>query len=96
MSDLFKMRSGFDPRGDQPEAIRSLVEGVRAGDACQTLLGITGSGKTFSVANVSLAIYWCTVASSDNISADNRSPFRCTHHRSADSHCVVQDLLLWR
>ena len=52
MSELFKMRSGFAPRGDQPEAIRSLVDGVRAGDRCQTLLGITGSGKTFTVANV--------------------------------------------
>ena len=52
MTDLFKMRTGFDPRGDQPQAIRALVEGVRAGDACQTLLGITGSGKTFTVANV--------------------------------------------
>ncbi len=52
MSELFKMRSGFAPRGDQPEAIRGLVEGVRAGERCQTLLGITGSGKTFTVANV--------------------------------------------
>ncbi len=54
MSDerLFRLNTAFAPRGDQPEAIRKLVEGVRAGERCQTLLGITGSGKTFTVANV--------------------------------------------
>ena len=41
----------FTPTGDQPEAIRQLVEGVQAGDRFQTLLGVTGSGKTFTVAN---------------------------------------------
>ena len=44
--------SDFKPTGDQPEAIRQLVEGLRRGDHAQTLLGVTGSGKTFTIANV--------------------------------------------
>lgn len=49
---LFKIQSPYKPTGDQPEAIRQLVEGINAGIPFQTLLGVTGSGKTFSVANV--------------------------------------------
>ena len=48
----FKIHSKFKPAGDQPEAIEKLVEGVRKGYKHQTLLGVTGSGKTFTVANV--------------------------------------------
>ena len=48
----FKLHSEFQPTGDQPEAIRQLVEGLNDGIAHQTLLGVTGSGKTFSIANV--------------------------------------------
>lgn len=52
MSKRFKVESHFQPAGDQPEAIRQLVEGARAGLAAQTLLGVTGSGKTFTMAHV--------------------------------------------
>lgn len=48
----FKLESAYKPMGDQPEAIRQLTEGVLRGDRAQTLLGVTGSGKTFTVANV--------------------------------------------
>ena len=48
----FSIESEFDPTGDQPEAIRQLVEGFNNGMAYQTLLGVTGSGKTFTMANV--------------------------------------------
>src|ERR1700750_169931 len=48
----FILTSQYEPTGDQPEAIRQLVEGVNNGDPFQTLLGVTGSGKTFSIANV--------------------------------------------
>ncbi len=48
----FKLTSAYVPTGDQPEAIRQLVEGLQEGDTYQTLLGVTGSGKTFTVANV--------------------------------------------
>ena len=48
----FKIDSPFEPTGDQPRAIQQLIEGVNAGDKAQCLLGVTGSGKTFTVANV--------------------------------------------
>jgi len=48
----FKIKSDFKPTGDQPAAIKTLVEGIDAGEKYQTLLGVTGSGKTFTVANV--------------------------------------------
>ncbi len=50
--NTFKLTSDYAPTGDQPEAIRQLTEGVRQGLPAQTLLGVTGSGKTFTVANV--------------------------------------------
>lgn len=52
MSKDFKLYSDFQPAGDQPEAIRQLREGLQDGLAHQTLLGVTGSGKTFTIANV--------------------------------------------
>ena len=48
----FKLTSSYKPTGDQPEAIKQLVEGLDAGLTAQTLLGVTGSGKTFTIANV--------------------------------------------
>ncbi|MEZ8095531.1 excinuclease ABC subunit UvrB [Photobacterium swingsii] len=52
MSKLFKLSSPFSPSGDQPTAINQLLDGLDSGLAHQTLLGVTGSGKTFTVANV--------------------------------------------
>lgn len=52
MERRFTLQAGFAPAGDQPEAIESLVEGLRDGLHAQTLLGVTGSGKTFTIANV--------------------------------------------
>ncbi len=48
----FKLTSNFKPTGDQPQAIKQLIEGLQRGDESQVLLGVTGSGKTFTVANV--------------------------------------------
>ncbi len=48
----FRLSAPFEPSGDQPEAIRQLVAGLENGDKAQTLLGVTGSGKTFTIANV--------------------------------------------
>ena len=48
----YKLHQSFEPAGDQPEAIKSLIEGIHDGLAFQTLLGVTGSGKTFTMANV--------------------------------------------
>jgi len=54
--DRFELVSGFEPRGDQPRAIRELTEGVLRGDRHQVLLGVTGSGKTFTMAQVAAAV----------------------------------------
>ena len=48
----FKLHSEYQPTGDQPQAIEKLVDGIQIGEKYQTLLGVTGSGKTFTVANV--------------------------------------------
>ena len=49
---IFKLESPYKPTGDQPQAIEALVKGFKEGNQCQTLLGVTGSGKTFTMANV--------------------------------------------
>ena len=56
MSEQFQLKSGLIPAGDQPQAIKALVEGLQDGLAHQTLLGVTGSGKTFTIANVIQAV----------------------------------------
>ncbi len=48
----FKLKSKYKPTGDQPQAIEKLVESINAGHKEQTLLGVTGSGKTFAMANI--------------------------------------------
>ena len=52
MSTKFKIKTKFKPNGDQPEAISKLAKNLDAGVKEQTLLGVTGSGKTFTIANV--------------------------------------------
>ena len=54
--DHFILHSDYQPTGDQPEAIKELVEGFKEGNQAQTLLGVTGSGKTFTMANVITAL----------------------------------------
>ena len=49
---IYKLNSKFQPTGDQPQAIRKLVDGIQQGDPAQVLLGVTGSGKTLTMANV--------------------------------------------
>ena len=49
---IFKLESPYQPTGDQPQAIEQLVKGFKEGNQCQTLLGVTGSGKTFTMANI--------------------------------------------
>ncbi|MBN4053107.1 DEAD/DEAH box helicase family protein, partial [Gammaproteobacteria bacterium AH-315-K14] len=56
MNKRFELNSEFEPAGDQPAAIKALIEGIKDGEAAQTLLGVTGSGKTFTIANVIQAI----------------------------------------
>lgn len=49
---MFKLHSRYTPMGDQPEAIKKIVENINDGIADQVLLGVTGSGKTFTIANI--------------------------------------------
>src|SRR5438067_4945762 len=62
----FALKSPFEPQGDQPQAIAQLVEGTRRGDKHQVLLGVTGSGKTFTVAKVIEAVNRPTLVLSHN------------------------------
>ena len=62
----FKLHSEYKPTGDQPQAIKELVEGFKAGNQFETLLGVTGSGKTFTMANVIQALNKPTLIISHN------------------------------
>ncbi len=62
----FKLQAPFKPTGDQPQAIEKLVEGIESGLRHQTLLGVTGSGKTFSMANVIETVQKPTLVISHN------------------------------
>ena len=62
----FKLHSEYQPTGDQPQAIKELVEGFKQGNQFQTLLGVTGSGKTFTMANVIAALNKPTLIISHN------------------------------
>jgi excinuclease ABC subunit B len=64
--DRFKLVSSFEPTGDQPEAIAALVQGIREGRPAQVLLGVTGSGKTFTMANVIAEVNLPTLVISHN------------------------------
>ncbi|MGB1239847.1 MAG: excinuclease ABC subunit UvrB [Pseudomonadales bacterium] len=66
MKQPFEVHSQFEPSGDQPTAIASLVEGIHSGLLSQTLLGVTGSGKTFTVANVIAQVQRPTIVMAHN------------------------------
>src|SRR5688572_31220273 len=66
MSADFRIHRPYEPQGDQPEAIRALVQGVKRGDQHQVLLGVTGSGKTYTIANVIAQIGLPTLVLSHN------------------------------
>ena len=80
----FKLHSEFAPTGDQPQAIEKLVQGFKEGNQCQTLLGVTGSGKTFTMANViqqfrSQPSFWHTIKPSQHsFTGSSRSSSRRT------------------
>ena len=62
----FKLHAPYQATGDQPQAIEELVDGFKAGNQCETLLGVTGSGKTFTMANVIAALNKPTLIISHN------------------------------
>src|SRR5690554_4705838 len=66
MTRRFRVQAAFAPGGDQPRAISQLVDGLESGLAAQTLLGVTGSGKTFTIANVIAAVQRPTIIMAHN------------------------------
>jgi excinuclease ABC subunit B len=90
VSDAFELVTEFEPRGDQPRAIEQLVEGVRRGDKHQTLLGVTGSGKTFTVACAVAALNRPTLVMSPNktLAAQLYAEFRQLFPKNAVEYFV--------
>ncbi len=90
MSDRFQLVAPYRPAGDQPEAIRRLVEGFEAGVAHQTLLGVTGSGKTYTIANVVEAVQKPTIVLAPNktLAAQLYGEFREFFPRNAVEYFV--------
>jgi excinuclease ABC subunit B len=90
MSERFQLVNPFQPAGDQPEAIRALVDGLKAGEAYQTLLGVTGSGKTFTVANVIAQVQRPTLVLAPNktLAAQLYSEFRDFFPKNAVEYFV--------
>ena len=86
----FELVSDFEPRGDQPEAVEALVRGLSAGKRHQTLLGVTGSGKTFTIANVIQACQRPTLVISHNktLAAQLYHEFRTFFPRNAVEYFV--------
>src|SRR5665648_181889 len=78
MTQEFNLVSDYPPQGDQPQAIKKLIDGVHDGYKYQTLLGVTGSGKTFTMANVIQKIQLPTLVISHNktLAAQLCSEFR--------------------
>ena len=87
---LFKLVAPYEPTGDQPEAIRRLTEGVLRGDREQTLKGVTGSGKTFTMANVIANVNRPTLILSHNktLAAQLCSEFRSFFPENAVEYFV--------
>src|SRR3990167_3632639 len=64
--NMFILKSDYQPKGDQPEAIEKLAQGINAGKNAQVLLGVTGSGKTFTIANVIVCVQKPTLVIAHN------------------------------
>ncbi|UCE87414.1 MAG: DEAD/DEAH box helicase family protein, partial [Deltaproteobacteria bacterium] len=90
MSGAFELVTAFEPRGDQPRAIEELVGGARRGDKHQTLLGVTGSGKTFTIACVVAELNRPTLVMSPNktLAAQLYGEFRELFPRNAVEYFV--------
>src|SRR5467141_4972789 len=87
---MFDLRSPYQPAGDQPQAIKKLTEGLQAGAKHQTLLGVTGSGKTFTIANVIRNVNKPTLVISHNktLAAQLYAEFKSFFPRNAVEYFV--------
>ena len=94
--ELFKLVSTYKPTGDQPEAIAKLVEGIKRGDKEQTLLGVTGSGKTFTMANIISQVQKPTLVLAHNktLAAQLCSEFREFFPTSAVEYFVSATMII--
>jgi len=90
MTDRFELVSPYSPTGDQPQAIAKLIEGFEAGVAKQTLLGVTGSGKTYTIANVIQAVQKPTLVMAPNktLAAQLYGEFKSFFPRNAVEYFV--------
>jgi excinuclease ABC subunit B len=90
MSDRFELEAPFQPAGDQPQAITRLIDGFEAGLAAQTLLGVTGSGKTYTIANVIQAVQKPTLVLAPNktLAAQLYGEFKAFFPRNAVEYFV--------
>ena len=90
MNQKLELLSPFQPAGDQPQAIEALMAGLSHGEACQTLLGVTGSGKTFTIANVVQQLQRTTLVLAPNktLAAQLYSEFRDFFPRNAVEYFV--------
>ena len=89
--DSFKLVSKYEPMGDQPEAIDKLVEGINNGYDEQTLLGVTGSGKTFTMANIIARVNRPTLVLAHNktLAAQLCTEFKEFFPENAVEFCVI-------
>ena len=91
----FKLHSEYQPTGDQPQAIEALVKGFREGNQFETLLGVTGSGKTFTMANVIQQLQKPTliIAHNKTLAAQLYSEFKEFFPENAVEFCLLLRLL---
>ena len=96
--DHFKIHSDFKPTGDQPQAIEKLVDGINQGLKEQVLLGVTGSGKTFTMANVIAGVNRPTLVLAHNktLAAQLCSEFREFFPDNAVEYFVSYFLSYWK
>ena len=89
--DKFVLHAPYEPSGDQPEAIEKLVKGFKEGNQCQTLLGVTGSGKTYTMANVIQALNKPTliIAHNKTLAAQLYGEFREMFPENAVEYFVI-------
>ena len=91
----FKLKAPYKPTGDQPQAIAELVKGFKEGNQCQTLLGVTGSGKTFTMANVIQQLQKPTlvIAHNKTLAAQLYGEFKEMFPENAVEYCLLLRLL---
>ena len=96
--DHFKLHSEYQPTGDQPQAIEKLVMGFKEGNQFETLLGVIGSGKTFTMANVIAQLNKPTLVLAHNktLAAQLYGEFKEFFPENAVEYFVSQQGILWK